>query len=151
MGLLTPSSSVRTHARVAVRIDLEERWIAGVAELLVTPSAPKFIEENWVFSLHCSDGELEGSGLSVSQVTVNQQTCTFEVLSTEPSREHVSHDGAHPAQLALRNASEASDEGCLRISAPRSMLQTVHLQIFHGASTTPFLFLLVSYSQPFSS
>ena len=91
----------------------------------MTPFNPKFVEEDWVFSLHCSDGEREGSGLTVSHASVNGETARFEVLSTESSNAAVSHDGAQPAQQALQNATEASDEGLLRIKAPRSLLKTV--------------------------
>ena len=127
------------HARIAVSVDLEEESISGVVELTLTPPAGADVtseaESMWDFALHCCDApDEDGSGLTVESVTVDGVAAQFRVVAPDRSVAPVSHDGAGPAETALRGVAECSEAGALRISAPASCLRrvTVRATCTHG-------------------
>ena len=120
------------HLKIAVRVDLAEETIAGTAELILDPSTLgniNVVDGFWPIRLHCCEGRNDDSGLTVERVTVDGHQARFSVEKLKQEIPSTSYDGAHPAVKILTTATNFSDDGTLRISAPESSLRHVVCKI----------------------
>lgn len=122
----SPPIPGRSHARVAVAVDLAERSIAGVAELTLTPCGVKCDENStWQLRLHCAEGRRSETltGLTVESVTVEGESAPFDVDKTDHTPVAYSNGGADAVLKSLKDATTVSDSGALLITAPATCLR----------------------------